>query len=110
MNEVDAKLRESYPYYLANSPVAANRDLVVHDKYTGEVATRVALADSATIENAISVAVAATEPMRELAPYERREVLEHCVRRFQERADELALSSAIEAGKPIKDARGEVSG
>ena len=37
-------LAKSYPYYLANKPVAANTDLEVTDKYTGKVATRVALA------------------------------------------------------------------
>jgi acyl-CoA reductase-like NAD-dependent aldehyde dehydrogenase len=53
---------ESYPYYLANRPAMPNTDLEVFDKYSGEVATRVAIADA----------------------------------------------SAIEAGKPIRDARGEV--
>ena len=41
--------------------------------------------------------------------YERQAVLDHCVRRFTERAEELAMSLCIEAGKPIKDARGEAS-
>ena len=36
-------------------------------------------------------------------------VLDHCVLRFRERAEELAQSLCIEAGKPIKDARGEVT-
>jgi hypothetical protein len=39
-------LRASYPYYLANEPVPANTDLAVTNKYTLEVATRVALADA----------------------------------------------------------------
>ncbi len=42
-------LNDSYPYYLGNEPMSPNRDLVVTDKYTGEVATRVAMADSAAI-------------------------------------------------------------
>ena len=32
-------LQERYPYYLANRPEAPNADLVVTNKYTGEVAT-----------------------------------------------------------------------
>ena len=36
-------LRESYPYYVANRPEAPNTDLAVTDKFTAEVATRVAL-------------------------------------------------------------------
>ncbi len=102
-------LKETYPYYLANEPVAANTGLAVTDKYTGEVATRVALADAATIERAIAASVQAAEPMRRMPPYERQAVLNHCVIRFTERSEELSMSLCIEAGKPIKDSRGEVS-
>ena len=102
-------LNESYPYYLANHRVSANRDLPVTDKYTGEIATRVALADESAIDIAIGKAVEATEAMRQVPAYERQAVLQHCVRRFTERAEELALSLCIEAGKPITDSRGEVA-
>jgi len=101
-------LKENYPYYLGSEPVLANADLEVTDKFTGEVATRVALADSGAIELGIEAACSAAEPMRRLAAYERQAVLGHCVRRFEERAGELAASLCIEAGKPIRDARGEV--
>jgi acyl-CoA reductase-like NAD-dependent aldehyde dehydrogenase len=101
-------IREAYPYYLANRAVLANRDLPVMDKYTGLEATRVALADEAAIDAAIAAAVAATQPMQRLKAYERQAVLMHCVRRFTERADELAESLCVEAGKPIKDSRAEV--
>ena len=102
-------LQESYPFYVGNRPETPNTDLAVTDKYTGEVATRVAMADAATIDRAIGLAAAAAEPMREMAAYQRQDVLNHCVRRFQERFDELAMSLCIEAGKPLKDSRGEVS-
>ena len=101
-------LRERYPYYLANEAVQANEDLAVHDKYSGEVATRVALADDDAIDRAVAAAVEATEPMAALATYERQAVLMHCVGRFEERAEELAQALCIEAGKPIRDSRGEV--
>jgi len=101
-------LNNSYPYYLANEAIFANQDLEVTDKYSGEVATRVALADEIAIDKAIAAAEASQEAMRKMAPYERRDVLNHCVKRFTERAEEMALALCIEAGKPIKDARGEV--
>ena len=101
-------LKDAYPYYLANEAVFANQDLDVTDKYSGEVATRVAMADAATIDKAIDAADKATAAMAKLAPYERQAILYHCVKRFEERYDELALALCIEAGKPIKDARGEV--
>lgn len=102
-------LQASYPFYLANEALSPNQDLVVYDKYTGEVATRVAMADAATIDQAIAAAAAAAEPMRKLPSWKRQAILNHCVRRFEERADELAEALCIEAGKPIKDARGEVT-
>jgi acyl-CoA reductase-like NAD-dependent aldehyde dehydrogenase len=102
-------LRDSYPYWLANRPEQPNTDLPVTDKYTGEVATRVALAGEDAIQRGIASAVDAAEPMRKMAAYERRDVLAHCVRRFEERFEELAYSLCVEAGKPIKDARGEVT-
>jgi acyl-CoA reductase-like NAD-dependent aldehyde dehydrogenase len=102
-------LKSQYPYYLANKAVQANTDLEVTDKYTGAVATRVAMADEAAIDAAIAAAVRATRPMAEMPAFERQAVLAHCVERFRQRADELAESLCIEAGKPIKDARGEVA-
>ncbi|HEY4530998.1 MAG TPA: aldehyde dehydrogenase family protein [Luteimonas sp.] len=102
-------LADSYPYYLASRPVAANADLEVLDKYSGKVATRVAFADAAAVRKALVAAHAARSAMAAFPPDARRDVLEHCVRRFGERADELALALCIEAGKPISDARGEVS-
>ena len=102
-------LKKSYPYYLANKPVAANTRLDVLDKFTGKRATRVAFADAATIRKAIVAAYKAREAMAAFPPDARRDVLDHCVRRFSERQEELALALCIEAGKPIKDARGEVT-
>lgn len=102
-------LQASYPYYLANEAQAPNQDLVVYDKFSGAAATRVALADAAAIDQAIAAADAAVEPMRKLPSWKRQAILNHCVKRFEERAEELAEALCIEAGKPIKDARGEVT-
>lgn len=102
-------LKKRYPYYLAGKAVAANTDLEVLDKYSGKRATRVAFADAATVRKAIVAAHKAAPAMAAMPHDARRDVLEHCVRRFQERFEELALALCIEAGKPIKDARGEVT-
>ncbi|MEM6620983.1 MAG: aldehyde dehydrogenase family protein [Pseudomonadota bacterium] len=102
-------LKDAYPYYLANEGVFANTDLAVTDKYSGEVATRVALADETAIDAGIAATVTAARPMAEMASYERQAVLMHCVQRFQERYDELAYALCVEAGKPIKDSEGEAT-
>jgi acyl-CoA reductase-like NAD-dependent aldehyde dehydrogenase len=102
-------LKPLYPYYLANEPVAAPSSLEVFDKYTGKLATRVALADAATLDRALEQAVAAAEPMARMPAHQRQEILQHVVRRVEERKDELAEALCIEAGKPIRDSRGEVT-
>jgi acyl-CoA reductase-like NAD-dependent aldehyde dehydrogenase len=103
------RLKTSYPYYLANRAVAANTDLEVRDKYSGKRATRVALADAAVVDETIAAAFDARRAMADFPPDARREVLEHCVARFSQRHEELAVALCIEAGKPIGDARGEVT-
>lgn len=103
------RLAESYPYYLASKAVFANTDLEVSNKYTGECATKVALADAEVIDKAIAAAEAAQPALNKMPAYERQAILEHCVTRFKERFDELAYALCIEAGKPIKDAQGEVT-
>lgn len=102
-------IQKQYPYYLANQAVYANTDLKVYDKFSGELACEVAQADPATLDQAIAAAVAAAEPMRKMPVFERQAVLEHCVKRFRERSDELAYALCVEAGKPINDAKGEVT-
>jgi len=102
-------LKPIYPLYLNNKAAQPNTDLAVTDKFTGEVAFRVAQADAATINEGIAGAVRAAEPMARLAAYERQAVLQHCVDRFKQRFDELAFALCVEAGKPIKDAEGEVT-
>ena len=102
-------LKSSYPYYLGGKAFAPNQDLVVTDKYTGEIATRVAIADMEAIDAGIQAAADSNENMRRMPPYARQAILQHCVKRFEERFDELALALCIEAGKPINDARGEVT-
>ena len=102
------QLQSVYPLYLNNKAEQPNADLEVTDKFTGEVAFRVAQADAKTIDAGIAGAVAAAEPMARMPAYQRQAVLQHCVDRFKERYDELAYALCVEAGKPIKDSEGEV--
>ncbi|WP_454597224.1 aldehyde dehydrogenase family protein [Qipengyuania sp. SM2507] len=103
------KLKDTYPLYLNNRAEQPNTDLAVTDKYSGEIAFRTALASPAIIDAAIAGAARAAEPMARLGSYQRKAVLDHCVTRFEERAEELAYALCVEAGKPIKDSEGEVA-
>ncbi|MEX1024917.1 MAG: aldehyde dehydrogenase family protein [Planctomycetota bacterium] len=101
-------LPESFPYYLANEAVHANRDLAVVDKFDGTIATHVARADADAIERAIAAAAGCRDELRRWPAWRRKRVLEHVVKRLGERRDELAKILAVEAGKPLNDARGEI--
>jgi acyl-CoA reductase-like NAD-dependent aldehyde dehydrogenase len=101
-------MKKVWPYFLANEPHTPNTDLEVTDKFTGEVSACVALADEAAIDQGIAACAEAAEPLTRMPPYQRQAVLNHCVQRFTERFEELSMSLCVEAGKPIKDSRGEV--
>ena len=100
---------DKYPYFLAGKAVVSEKQLQVTDKFSGCVVASVSLATSDVIEVALKAASNATQAMKELPPYDRKAILNHCVKRFRERFEELAMALCIEAGKPIKDARGEVT-
>ncbi len=105
----DDMLKKEYPLYLGNNPLTPNLSLEVLDKFTGARVAQVAMADEPIIESAIAMAASATSAMRKMPAYRRQEILEHCMDRFKERAEELAQALCVEAGKPIKDSRGEVT-
>jgi acyl-CoA reductase-like NAD-dependent aldehyde dehydrogenase len=102
-------IEERYPYYLAGNPVTDGAALSVTDKYSEVEVSQVTMADRQAIDRAIEAASHAARPMAKLPAHARREVLAHCVARFSERAEGLAEALCVEAGKPIRDARGEVS-
>ncbi len=101
-------LKDRYPLFIAGRPIDSPAVLEVTNKFTGEIACRAALADPAMIDQAIAAASSAVEPCRTTPSYKRAAILKHVVKRLRERNEEFARVLAIEAGKPVRDARGEV--
>jgi acyl-CoA reductase-like NAD-dependent aldehyde dehydrogenase len=97
------------PIYLAGEFVEAGTPLEVRDPATGELVATTWQAGPAELERATGAAVEAFGKTRRLASYERRDALAHVSQRIAEEADELAELLTRESGKPIKDARAEVS-
>lgn len=89
--------------------MTTERVLEVRDAWSGRVAARVSLAGPTELDRAIRACTAAAPAMRATRPYERAALLAACARSFTERAEELAQLLCTEAGKPIRDARGEVT-
>ena len=102
-------IRETYPYFLAGELISSEHQIQVTDKFSGQVVSSVSLATPDVFEAALTSASDSRRAMKELPPFERKAILSHCVKRFHEQFEELAMALCIEAGKPIKDARGEVS-
>lgn len=99
---------ETYPLFLANRPLRTEASLRVTNKYTGETAARVSLAGEKEIIRAIESAVEAFGTLKDWPSHRRKRVLLHVAAGIERRKEELARALAVEAGKPIKDARGEV--
>ena len=103
-------LAAAYPYYLAGRPIldGAPRH-PVRDPFRGVVVAEAAWGDAAAIDAAIAAAVAARPAMRALPPHARAAALHGVADRATARAADLAHAVCVEAGKPIRDARGEVT-
>lgn len=105
----DISTSKSIPLFLGNRPLETVDTLAVADKYSSEVFAHVCVANAGLVTQAVQAAVQAEAPMRRLSAWQRRDVLRHCARRFEERRDEFADVLCREAGKPIRDAQVEVT-
>jgi acyl-CoA reductase-like NAD-dependent aldehyde dehydrogenase len=82
----------------------------VTSPYTGEVIARVEQADAAAVEAGLEQAAQAfRDTMRKMPPHRRAEILDNLAAQMKERHAELSLTIAQEGGKPLKDARIEVT-
>lgn len=80
----------------------------IRSPYDGSVVGAVAMGDRSSLEEAIQAAVTSFEVTRKMPSYERSRILKHIAREVEDRKEEFARLIALESGKPIKTARGEV--
>ncbi len=80
----------------------------VQAPYDGRIIGRIPEATRNDVEDAIAAADSAFRKTR-LTPYERYEILHKTSSLLNERTEDIARTLAQEAGKPIRDARAEVS-
>ncbi|SFA92450.1 succinate-semialdehyde dehydrogenase / glutarate-semialdehyde dehydrogenase [Amycolatopsis marina] len=81
----------------------------VHDPSTGKVLCEVADATPEDGKAALDAAVAAQADFAAMAPRERGEILRRSYELLIARADELALLMTLEMGKPLAEAKGEIT-
>jgi acyl-CoA reductase-like NAD-dependent aldehyde dehydrogenase len=83
--------------------------LLVVDKYTQKVATKVSTAPSEVISQAMKAASETSGALRKMGSWERKEALLSIAASIKKREEELSEILCVEVGKPIRDARAEVS-
>ncbi len=99
---------QEYKIWIAGKWETSSEPLLVINPYNNEPIGHTYLASSEDIEEAILSAVSAFEMMRALPAFKRAEALSKISNGLRQRRDEIAKMIALEAGKPITDARGEV--
>ncbi len=95
-------------FYLGGQWEEGNEYTELTSPYSGDVIAEIPLADGEVVERAIVAAQEAASVMRKMPAYQRASILEKIALIFNERLEEAARIIAMEAGKPIKTARGEV--
>ena len=81
----------------------------VHDPATGDVLVEIADASPEDGIRALDAAVEAQDDWAATAPRTRSDILRRAFDLLMERADEFALLMTLEMGKPLAEARGEVT-
>jgi glyceraldehyde-3-phosphate dehydrogenase (NADP+) len=97
-----------YHLLLNGDSVAGTKAKPVVNPFNGETVAEVHRANKAQVIAAIEAAESGAEIMRRLPSYEREAVLRRASDLIRARSEDLARTIALEAGKPIREARGEV--
>src|SRR5688572_19622653 len=96
------------PFLLAGRWIDSPESIKVRNPFDGAVVAEVAKAGPADLERAAAAAVKAFEITRRLSSGTRSAILAAVSTGLARRKEDVARTIALEAGKPIKLARGEV--
>lgn len=94
---------------IAGRAAVSPRVIDVFDKFTQKPAAAIGVADRAMVERAIAAASSANTAMRKLPTHRRRAAIDHVIQSLIARHEEFARWLAVECGKPIIEARAEVT-
>lgn len=97
------------PFLIGGQWRQGNTAVPVHDPFTGKVLAEVSQASEADAEAAVLSTVEAAKLMSSLPAHSRYHLLQRIAGSLYDRREEIARLITSEAGKPIADARREVS-
>lgn len=95
---------------IAGEDLATSRRAPILNPHNGETIAELSLADAGVVDAAFAAARAAQAAWGATPAVKRGEILFKACALIEERTEELARIVAEEAGKPLKDARGEAGG
>jgi len=99
---------KTYKIYQAGSFIQTNTELEVTNPYTGEVFAKTYLAGAGELEQAIAQAKQAEQAMKELPAHKRYAILMEISEGLRKNRERLAETLAMQSGKPMKYALGEI--
>jgi len=102
------QLKSGKPFLLASRPEWRDECVAIHSPYDGAVVGNVCYANAADAEFACSAAARSFDTTRRLSSWERAAILNRIADSLVAQTESIARVIALEAGKPLKDARGEV--
>ncbi|MCD6319301.1 MAG: aldehyde dehydrogenase family protein [Candidatus Desulfofervidaceae bacterium] len=100
---------ETYSLFIGNKIKTTDHRLLVNSPYDGQPVAEVCLAGETEIELAIESALKAFSVLKHLPAHIKANILSQISQGVKERAEELARTMALEAGKPISLAKIEVA-
>ncbi|OHB42640.1 MAG: aldehyde dehydrogenase [Planctomycetes bacterium GWB2_41_19] len=101
-------MQSKYKYLIGNEWRESKDVLEVRNPYDNEIVSATFLATEKDVNDAIQAAVHAFEETKKLPGFKRAEILGNIRDGIQKRSEAFARTIALEAGKPIIDARAEV--
>jgi acyl-CoA reductase-like NAD-dependent aldehyde dehydrogenase len=105
-----AVLETNFDSFIADHELSSSETLTVVAPYTGETIGTIAKANDTDIETALSTASDLfADRSKWLSTPERIAILEKAVAIMESQAEELAVASALEGGKPLIDSRVEMA-
>lgn len=93
---------------LRGERVRRDKVLRVKNPYNGEVVAEISISERDDIETAIKTARQGHEALKDMTTGARAQILEDCAGIISKRKEDFARTISLEAGKTIKESRGEV--
>ncbi|MEA2103357.1 MAG: aldehyde dehydrogenase family protein [Candidatus Cloacimonadota bacterium] len=99
---------KEYPIYLGNERIYSSNKTEILSPYKNKIVGIINMADSEHIERAVELAKHAFQKTKKMPAFKRSEILMNIAKEISEDRKEIATTLALECGKNIKFAKGEV--